>query len=116
MDKRPGSSSTAGKSRGLKRKSGGIADWSSVESDAIRDAISAAAFTGGALRFGYSRDGGAYAIGIYGDGEPYTEWIKPGESVEEILGEIRELFEAIKDEQAQARSSPQKAKNPPPGQ
>lgn len=47
---------------------------------------------GGALRFGYSRDGGAYAVGIYGDGEPYTEFVRPGEDMDSFLEEVCELF------------------------
>lgn len=116
MAKQDSQTSGAGKSRGLKRRRGGIADWASVDAESIRDAITAAAFTGGALRFGYSRDGGAYAIGIYGDGDPYTEFVKPGEEVEITLQDICELFEGIKDDQATSRKTGSGPKNPPPGQ
>lgn len=89
--------STAGKSRGLKRNSGGTADWKSVDANALVDCICTAASTGGALRLGYSRDGGAYAVGIYGDGEPYTEFCKPSEDVDSFIADIRQLFEDIAD-------------------
>jgi hypothetical protein len=39
----------------------------------------------GATRFGYSRDGGAYAIGILGDGEPFTEYLPGTADVDEWL-------------------------------
>lgn len=99
MAKRDSNFNPTGGRRGLNRKRDGVADWASVDAAAIVRAIAAAALVQGALRFGYSRDGGAYAIGIYGDGEPYTEWIKPSEDVEEILAQIVELFEAIRDDQ-----------------
>jgi hypothetical protein len=54
--------------------------------------ITAVAQKGGALRLGYTRDGGAYAIGIYGDGDPYTEYISPTEDVNEHLRSIASDF------------------------
>lgn len=116
MAKQDSSTGGTGKSRGLKRRRGGVADWESVNAESIRAAITATALTGGALRFGYSRDGGAYAIGIYGDGEPYTEFVKPGEEVEITLNDICDLFEGIKEEQLSSRKSGLGPKNPPPGQ
>jgi len=61
------------------------ADWSSANAILMREAIRCVSTSGGAVRFGYSRDGGAYALGIYGDGDPYTEYIRPGESIDEVL-------------------------------
>lgn len=65
-----------------------VADWAKVDSREIQDAIAAVAQCGGALRFGYTRDGGAYAVGVYGAGDPYTEYIRPGEDVEAYLRTI----------------------------
>lgn len=96
MVKRDSNFNPTTNSRGLNRAKGGTADWASVTPDRLRDAICAAAVTGGALRFGYSRDGGAYAIGIYGDGEPYTEFVQPSESIDEVLETIIDLFNDIK--------------------
>jgi hypothetical protein len=42
---------------------------------------------------GYSRDGGAYAIGFYGDGEPFTEFIAPTEDVDEYLRGVIDDYE-----------------------
>lgn len=100
MPKRDSNFNPTGRSRGLNRSNRETADWASVDGQAVIRAIAAAAAVSGALRFGYSRDGGAYAIGIYGDGEPYTEWVKPGESVEEVLAQVVELFESIADDRA----------------
>lgn len=44
--------------------------------------------SGGAIRFGLTRDGGALAIGIYGDGDPYTEYLKPDEDITRYLEEL----------------------------
>lgn len=51
-----------------------VADWGGVDSELLRAVISSVTLGGGAIRFGYTKDGGAYAIGIYGDGKPFTEF------------------------------------------
>jgi hypothetical protein len=48
---------------------------------------------GGALRLGYTRDGGAYAVGVYGDGTPFTEYIPPSDDIEVYLKGIIEDYE-----------------------
>lgn len=100
------------KSRGLRGRSNGIADWTTATPSILIDAISSAAISGGALRFGYSRDGGAYALGIYGDGEPYTEFCKPSEDLDAFLLDVKELFDDIRDDQMSTRRS---TNNPPSG-
>lgn len=82
--------------RRFNRYGGGAADWSKVDAENIRSAIVSAANAGGALRFGYSSDGGAFALGIYGDGDkPYTEFIRPSENMEGVLTELEALFNDI---------------------
>lgn len=61
------------------------ADWSGVDGKLLAYAVAVVARQGGAIRLGYTRDGGAYAVGIYGDGEPYTDYIRPSEDVEQYL-------------------------------
>ena len=86
-------------SRGVRRLPTAKADYGEVDAETIRSSIEAAAVVGGALRFGYSRDGGAYAIGIYGDGDtPYTEWVRPSENVEGFLKDIETMFYDIAGE------------------
>lgn len=85
-------------SRGIRRRDNGVADWASADATTIRTAIEKASIVGGAIRFGYSRDGGAYAIGIYGDGDPYTEFVRPSEDIDKILLDIIELYEAVADD------------------
>lgn len=90
-----------GRKRGLARKGSQAADWATVTPALLVAAIEKAADTGGALRFGYSRDGGAYAIGIYGDGPvPYTEFVGPGDNLDSVLRDIGMLFDGIRDDQA----------------
>lgn len=98
-----GGGGTSGASRGLKRSGGGIADWEQADADILRRAIATAALTGGALRLGYSRDGGAYAVGIYGDGDVYTEWCSPSQDLNQFLLDITSLFESIRDDQLSSR-------------
>lgn len=81
-----------GESRGLRRNRGASADWESVDAQLLKDAIVSAGSRGGALRLGYTSDGGAYSIGIYGDGDPYNEYCRPSEDVEQLLRDIIELF------------------------
>lgn len=50
------------------------ADWVGVDAGLLQQVIATITATGGAVRFGYSRDGGAFSIGIYGDGKPFTEF------------------------------------------
>lgn len=72
------------------RKSGPVADWASIDGQITVSAIAAVAATGGALRFGYSRDGGAYALGIYSEGENHTEFSPDTEDMEDLLRELSE--------------------------
>ena len=71
---------------------GGAADWSEVDGELLRKAVAAIARLGGAVRLGYTRDGGAYAIGIYGDGEPFTEYVPPSQDVDAYLRELIEDY------------------------
>jgi len=66
----------------------GSANWALVDPEVLRYVVTVVASWGGALRLGYTRDGGAYSIGVYGDGEPYTEYLRPNENVEEYLQQL----------------------------
>jgi hypothetical protein len=68
----------------------------------LQRAITIAASTGGALRFGYSRDGGAFAVGVYGDGDPYTDFIGGNEPIDEYLEDYVKLFEDLTDQRIEA--------------
>lgn len=104
MAKKDSNGNPIGKRFQNRRASGGIADWEQANAEILRKAIATAASSGGALRFGYSRDGGAYSVGIYVNGEMNTEWLKPDEDLDGFLSDIVEFYEDVKDEQAKGRS------------
>ena len=64
------------------------AQWQSADPARIAAAIAAVTSHGYAIRFGYTRDGGAFAIGVIGDGEPFTEFIRPTEDIDVYLDGI----------------------------
>lgn len=80
------------KTRSIRGTSGATADWASASADAIKRAIESASAVGGALRFGYSGDGGAYALGCYYDGESWTEFIRPAEDIDDFLEQVCEFY------------------------
>lgn len=61
------------------------ADWSSQDAGTIAELIHNITATGGAVRFGTSRDGGAYSLGIFGDGKPFTEFCPANTDVDAWL-------------------------------
>jgi len=75
------------------------ADWGKIDSEILKRTIVAVTRAGGALRFGYTTDHGAYALGIYGDGpEPYTEYFRPSEDLPYALTELAQTFYDIATE------------------
>lgn len=74
--------------RAKRRAAGGKANYMALDPAQLQYTIALVCDAGGALRFGYTRDGGAYAIGVYGDGEPYTEYLRPSDDIEGFLQEI----------------------------
>lgn len=66
-------------------KGAATADWETCDGTLLAVMVARVAVTGGAVRLGYTRDGGAYAVGFYGFGEPYTVYISPSEDVNEWL-------------------------------
>jgi len=95
MDRSKSNKGTSGQSRGFNRRGGDSADWAKADADVLRRAIVAAALRHGALRFGYTSDGGAYSIGIYGDGDPYTEYVRPSDDIDSFLTELAQYFEEM---------------------
>lgn len=74
--------------RRARRHHGDPADWATQDGQKLIELVARIAAAGGAIRFGYTRDGGAFAIGIYGDGEPYTEYLRPSEDIEALLRDV----------------------------
>lgn len=80
-----GGDDTADKQRETRRRNRGkseSADWGTVDAGLLVAAIVAVTRHGYAIRFGYTKDMGAFAIGIIGDGEPFTEFVRPTEDIE----------------------------------
>lgn len=75
------------------RQSKGIADWAAADASTLQRAVCAVGFRGGALRLGYTRDGGAYAIGIYLSNESTTEYVRPDEDIDSYLEGLIEDME-----------------------
>ena len=84
----------AAESRRDKRRARGAttpADWGSADAAKLLKLVEVVTHDGGAIRFGYTRDMGAYAIGFYEDGECQTEYVKPSEDLDEwITGAIQD--------------------------
>lgn len=79
----------------------GQVSWMDVKAENIRELIDAVAQAGGAIRFGVSRDGGAYALGVYGDGpDTYGVYAADADGIEEHMFKLGAVFEAIKEEMA----------------
>lgn len=80
------------KKRRTQSSAGNPADWANADAVLVLRAIELISKNGGALRFGYTRDGGAYAIGIYENGQSDTEYLKPGDDLDAYFkGIIRDF-------------------------
>jgi hypothetical protein len=80
---------------GGSRDGGDPADYAGVNREVLFDLILTATSKGGAIRLGYTRDGGAYAIGLYYGDDYSTQYIRPGEDfVDRVLGFTR-MFESL---------------------
>lgn len=71
------------------------ANWSEIDQSLILKLIDVATSRGGAVRFGYTRDGGAYALGLYYGGDHTTEYIRPGEDIGARLVDLIGTYEAL---------------------
>lgn len=68
------------------------AQWTDCDATSLIECIAIVAKVGGALRLGYSRDGGAFAIGVYGDGDPYTLYCPPDDDINAVIARIANAF------------------------
>jgi hypothetical protein len=74
------------------KKGGDAADWQNADAELLRNVIATVAAAGGAIRFGYTRDGGAFAVGIYENGNMKTEYLPPDDDMEGYLKGIVDDF------------------------
>lgn len=80
----------AGRSR--RRSSSMAFDLRTAEHAVIVATYIVAAESGGAVRIGATRDGGALAIGCYAGDDYFTEYVKPSEDLETAFREIVEAW------------------------
>lgn len=74
--------------RSRRTQAGGEADYSTTDWSCTVALVDALVAEGGALRLGITRDGGAFALGVYLGDDYATEYIKPAEDWESAIGEI----------------------------
>lgn len=67
-------------------------DWGSVDPSRLSEIIQLVTSRGGAIRFGYTRDGNAGSIGVYYGDQRDTVYIRPNGDSEESLGLIERTF------------------------
>jgi hypothetical protein len=64
-----------------------------IDAGALLACIHHVVSAGGAIRFGHTRDHGAWAIGVYGDGsKPYTEYVRGSEDINRYLANLGQFF------------------------
>lgn len=98
--------SVFGVSRGNLEGPKSTADWGTVNQNAICQLIREACSRGGAVRFGYTRDGGAYALGLYYGGDHVTKYLPPGEDVIAFLEEWIEFYGKLPDSKGKSPDQP----------
>lgn len=67
-------------------------DWGRIDDQLIFKLVQAATEEDGAIMFGYSRDGGAYSVKIYGGGDTQTFYEHEDEAITRIMTNIMEVL------------------------
>lgn len=99
--------------RGLRRPRaskavGEVADWMNCNAELLQKVIATAGAKHCALRFGYSRDGGAYSVGVYAGTDYFTDYIRPGEEVDDYLRDLLISLEEYRPEEGLESASQRK--------
>jgi hypothetical protein len=82
------------KQRSENRGNSAPADWESCNPKDILKLIATVTALSGTVTFGYTRDGGAYYLSYYVDGEALKVYIRPTEDVDAfILHEVNSWLE-----------------------
>jgi len=76
-----------------KRAGHGTADWANADAALVHGLVCSVAVAGGAVRFGYTRDGGAYSIGLYLGDDSKTYYCNEQDGINEELRELIGHFE-----------------------
>jgi hypothetical protein len=72
---------------------GGTADWANATPELVLRLVCVVGVAGGAVRLGYTRDGGAYSIGIYLGSDSKTYYCNEEDGINETVRELTEYFE-----------------------
>lgn len=81
-----GSTRNSARLASLQRKpQGAKADWGGCAPERLQGVVVAIGRMGGAATFGYSRDGGAYGLTLYLDGEREQLWFNGDADLDEEL-------------------------------
>jgi len=75
------------------KRGGAVADWANADAALLLQLVCAVAVEGGAVRCGYTRDGGAYSIGLYLGSDSKTYYCNEAEGINETLAELKRNFE-----------------------
>lgn len=67
------------------RHKGDVADYANVGAQSLHTAITAVTSADCAIQFGYTKDGSTFVVRIVGDGDPYNEFVRPSEDMDEYL-------------------------------
>jgi len=91
-EKRYNKRQRAKEQRSRRASAAGTVDWNSFPWLEAATLVEALAREGGALRLGQTRDGGAWALGVYLGDDYATEYVKPQEDTQVALAEIAEAW------------------------
>lgn len=75
------------------RKGSGVADWDNADPTLVLRLVCVVGVEGGAVRYGYTRDGGAYSVGIYLGDDSKTYYCNDAEGINDQIRELIEYFE-----------------------
>lgn len=72
---------------------GDVADWERASAEKIKRVVTVISARNGAVRFGYTRDGGAYSVGLYIGDDRETMYCRPYEDIDGLLDQIADGLE-----------------------
>lgn len=81
-----------GSGRRRRRGGGEIADWSSVDAEALRQLVANVTSAGAAITFGYTRDRGAYALHFADGSDRYKDYVPATDDVQLVIAELLVLW------------------------
>lgn len=75
------------------RKGDGVADWHNANPEIVLRLVCVVSVQGGAVRYGYTRDGGAYSIGIYLGDDSQTYYCNEKDGIDATVKDLISYFE-----------------------